>query len=135
MIIVGWILIALGVILTIHGIQLNHSIEAQLTAMFLDGNINPGTVWIWVGIISAAVGIFFLFRFHSKDSFVNPFEGIKIPDRCRPRKTTKCANCGKEIPSGALFCPGCGHPVKHEDNSSSQGASGNGWHVPTDLDR
>ena len=56
MMIAGGILIAIGLFSTIYGIHLNNSIEAQLTALFNNGNVNPGTGWIWIGVVFLIAG-------------------------------------------------------------------------------
>lgn len=59
---IGILLMLVGGGAAIYGLQLNNSVEAQLNSLFGSGSANPGTVWIVVGIIVAAIGLALLFK-------------------------------------------------------------------------
>lgn len=60
MIVFGVAFIVLGIISTIYGINLNNSLEAQLSAFFKSGSTNPGTIWIIVGATAIVIGLILL---------------------------------------------------------------------------
>lgn len=122
MIIAGAILAVIGLGLTIYGIYLNNNVEAQLTALFNSGNVDPGTGWIVVGVIALVVGIALLVIGLTKTTSASSgtskkadAEPRKEPDRPRPRKDENiCPYCETILPPGASFCPGCGKNIHAE---------------------
>ena len=146
MMIAGGILIAIGLFSTIYGIYLNNSIEAQLTALFSNGNVNPGTGWIWIGVVFLIGGVVFLVLALKGKPAAFPkkvdFSGI-------PKKTTHCPHCNKQINTSSAFCPYCGKKItlniednpekdhKYVDisrNNAGESSRGNGFSAPTDAD-
>lgn len=59
--IVSYILDAIGVILTIYGIQLNSSPASQIQSLFENGEANPGNTYVILGIIFIIVGVVLFF--------------------------------------------------------------------------
>ncbi len=57
MTILGVILLIAGVISAVYGGILNNSIEAQLESLLTKGSANPGSVWLYVGIAAAVIGV------------------------------------------------------------------------------
>lgn len=57
MFVLGVLAIIIGAILTIVGFAMNNSLEAQLISAFSTGSINPGTIFIVIGIILLVVGV------------------------------------------------------------------------------
>lgn len=60
MFILGIILAIAGAGSLIYGILQNNSVEAQLSSLFSSGSVDPGTLWIIVGVIAAVIGIVLL---------------------------------------------------------------------------
>ena len=106
MTIAGAILIALGIGSTIYGFYLNNSMEAQLNSLFNSGNVDPGTVWIVVGIIALVIGIVLLFLGISKKTPSDLFEGTAL--RTSFKRENTCPHCGKKLDGSPVFCPSCG---------------------------
>ncbi len=60
LIILGILMMAGGAGCAIHGVELNSSVEAQLTSMLTSGSANPGTSWIIIGVVVAIIGLILL---------------------------------------------------------------------------
>ena len=57
MLILGALIFIVGGALAIYGLNLNQSFEAQLLNVFEKGALNPGNVWLIIGIIAAVLGL------------------------------------------------------------------------------
>ena len=68
MFVFGIILAVLGAGSLIFGIVQNNSLEAQFSSFFSSGAVNPGTIWIVIGIIAALVGIVLIFTSRRRTS-------------------------------------------------------------------
>ena len=108
MIIAGAILLTLGIGATIYGFYLNNSVEAQLNALFSNGNVDPGTVWIVAGIISLVIGIVLLIIGLTKKAAASPSIGIVRSVPRKPEPDSLCPHCGKGLEGSPAFCPFCG---------------------------
>lgn len=64
----GVILAILGAGSCIYGIVQNNSMDAQLSSIFSSGRANPGTIFILVGAVFSAIGIFLWIKGRSKNS-------------------------------------------------------------------
>lgn len=141
MVICGAILLAAGLGLIIYGFSLNNSAEAQLNALFSSGSVDPGTVWIVVGIVALAAGIILLILgltkkpvSHSTGAAPEPVRRVEktvcphcgrtltgSPEFCTycgrsvsappPRRDNVCPYCENILPPGVAFCPACGKPA------------------------
>ena len=60
MLIGGILLLIAGAISCVVGITQNNNLEAQVTSLMNSGNANPGTIFIVIGAIAAAVGLILL---------------------------------------------------------------------------
>ena len=56
-ILVGLISAVLGIIFSIVGFSKNASPAAQLQSMVSGGGLNPGTMWIVIGLVLLALGV------------------------------------------------------------------------------
>lgn len=59
--IVSYIFDAIGVILTVYGIQLNSSPVSQIQSLFENGETNPGNTYIILGIVLIIIGVILYF--------------------------------------------------------------------------
>lgn len=59
--ILGIILSILGCLSAIYGVNLNNSFEAQFISVLSKGTKNPGTTWIFIGILAIIMGVVLIF--------------------------------------------------------------------------
>ena len=57
MLLLGAIFLILGAICAEYGYMLNNDLEAQFTSLMQHGTTNPGTIFIFIGIGVAVVGL------------------------------------------------------------------------------
>ncbi|MEG0833092.1 MAG: DUF3185 family protein [Oscillospiraceae bacterium] len=62
MFIFGIVLLLGGIGLTVYGFVQNSSLEAQLGSFLSSGSVDPGTMFIVIGVVAALVGIALLFK-------------------------------------------------------------------------
>ena len=60
MLIFGIILLLGGAGSLIYGFIQNNSVQAQLSALFSSGSVNPGTIFIIAGAVAAVLGLIFI---------------------------------------------------------------------------
>lgn len=99
MIILGIVLICVGAVSYIYGEQLNNNVGMQLESLFNTGSIDPGSIYVTIGIVVAVIGLIFTII------------GI-IKKYQRPSKSKACcSSCGASLVNGAVFCGNCGNKV------------------------
>jgi len=57
LLIIGLVLAAIGIGLTLYGNSQNNNIGAQLSSLFGSGQSNPGTPWMIIGGIVISIGV------------------------------------------------------------------------------
>ncbi len=57
MLALGIILIIAGAGSAIYGFISNNSWESQLSSLLSSGSVNPGTLWIIIGVVAIIIGI------------------------------------------------------------------------------
>lgn len=57
MFILGLVILILGGGAALYGNSLNQSFSVQFYSVFENGTLNPGNVWLTVGIIAAVLGL------------------------------------------------------------------------------
>jgi hypothetical protein len=57
MLALGIILIIAGAGSAIYGFISNNSWESQLSSLLSSGSVNPGTMWIIIGVVAIIIGI------------------------------------------------------------------------------
>lgn len=57
MLALGIILIVGGAISAIYGFISNNSLVAQFSSLLSSGSVNPGTIWIVIGVVAIILGI------------------------------------------------------------------------------
>ena len=60
--IIGTILLLAGVASLVFGYMQNNSLDAQLNSLLSSGSTNPGTIFIIVGVVLAALGLILILR-------------------------------------------------------------------------
>lgn len=60
MIILGFLLLALGTGSAIYGDTLNNDVRTQIASIFSEGYSNPGNQYIYLGIAVAIIGVILL---------------------------------------------------------------------------
>lgn len=58
--ILGIIALIAGIGCAVYGYSLNNSVEAQLESLFSKGSVDPGNVYLYIGIGVAVLGLIIL---------------------------------------------------------------------------
>lgn len=103
----GAILIVLGIGALSYGLHLNNSVEAQLSAFFSSGTVDPGTPWVIGGVIGLIVGAILLIVGLAK----KPAQWSAAPGMMPASGANRCPYCGVPLERDAAFCGVCGRPV------------------------
>ena len=94
MCIIGILLLIVGVAGCIYGYILNNSWEAQLVSLLEYGYLDPGTIFIIIGVLCAVLGVVFIILGVTKKKDDTEFLLI-------------CSECGSDIISKNKYCKKC----------------------------
>ena len=106
----GVILLIAGSCSMIYGITQNNSTSAQMRSFLSNGSVNPGTVFIVIGAIAAALGLVLIII-----------------------SSTKTQSRGTVVKSNVWVCPNCmnSNPLYEPICICGQPKTGTEWRCPT----
>ena len=115
----GGLLLVGGIISLIYGIIQNNSSTAQLKSFLSSGSVNPGTVFIVIGVIAIVLGLGLILSSQSQNQSSDSKDNSQEPKQNQDSNGWVCPNCA-QLNSFMFNTCSCGTPRPRRTNQPSQ---------------